>query len=211
MNNKLIEFNKSQKAKKASDFQAGDVVKIFRKIKEGEKERIQIFEGIIIAIKGMQSSSPMITVRKVSDGVGIELILPIFSQNIERIEIIKRARVRRGKLYYLRGVAAKKSRMKYKDLSDFIIQDEPAIAKEASTETAEPVVETTGISKISLGLIPWVDSEIPGCRQAGIKRLTPKIDNYFMQYADVAEFGIRARLRFLWPQGLGGSSPLIRT
>lgn len=119
------------------DFKAGDVVKVFRKIKEGEKERIQVFEGIIIAIKGKQSSSPMITVRKVSGGVGVELILPVFSPSIEKIELVKRAQVRRSKLYYLRDISVKKSRMKYKDLSEFIAKEEPLIAEELPTETAE--------------------------------------------------------------------------
>lgn len=138
MKKEVIEFNKAQKIKAMPDFQAGDVIKVFRKIKEGEKERIQVFEGIVIAIKGMQSSSPMITVRKVSYGIGVELILPIFSSHIEKIEIAKRARVRRGKLYYLRGVAAKKSRLKYKDLSEFITQEEPEKVEEAPVETIEP-------------------------------------------------------------------------
>jgi large subunit ribosomal protein L19 len=143
MKKEIIEFNKTQRTKAMPDFQVGDVVKVFRKIKEGEKERIQVFEGIIIAIKGMQSSSPMITVRKVSYGIGVELILPIFSSYIEKIEIVKRARVRRGKLYYLRGVAAKKSRMKYKDLSEFITQEEPEKVKEAPVETAAEKTEPT--------------------------------------------------------------------
>lgn len=136
MNNKILEFNKAQKAKAMPELQSGDVVKVFRKIKEGEKERIQIFEGLIIAIKGNQSSSPMITVRKVSDGVGVELVLPVFSPNIEKIEIVKRAKVRRGKLYYLRSLTTKRSRMKYKDLSEFIVKEEPAAAKEAPAEEA---------------------------------------------------------------------------
>jgi len=141
MNNKILEFNKTQKITSIPELQSGDVIKVFRKIKEGEKERIQIFEGIIIAIKGRQSSSPMITVRKVSGGVGVELILPVFSNNIEKIEIVKRARVRRSKLYYLRGVTTKKSRMKYKDLSEFIVQDEPVVAEETPSEGIEPVAE----------------------------------------------------------------------
>jgi large subunit ribosomal protein L19 len=141
MNNKVLEFNKAQKIKSIPELQTGDVVKVFRKIKEGEKERIQIFEGIIIAIKGRQSSSPMITVRKVSGEVGVELILPIFSNNIEKIEIVKRARVRRSKLYYLRGVTTKKSRMKYKDLSEFIVQGEPEVAEDAPAEAMESVAE----------------------------------------------------------------------
>jgi len=147
MNKRVAEFNKTQRNDSIPELQAGDVVKIHRKIKEGEKERIQIFEGIIIAIKGGQSSSRMITVRKVSGGIGIELILPIYSNNIEKIEIVKRAKVRRGKLYYLRGVTAKKSRMKYKDLSEFITQEEPTVQEEMPVETSETVVEKTETDK----------------------------------------------------------------
>jgi large subunit ribosomal protein L19 len=141
MNKKILEFNKTQRNESAPELQAGDVVKVFRKIKEGEKERIQTFEGIIIAIKGNQSSSPMITVRKVSGGVGVELVLPIFSPNIEKIEIVKRAKVRRGKLYYLRSLTTKRSRMKYKDLSEFIVKEEPTVTEETPAEIAEPVSE----------------------------------------------------------------------
>lgn len=134
MNNKIIEFNQTQRSKKFPDFQAGDVVKVHRKIKEGDKERIQVFQGIIISIKGRQSSSPMITVRKVSDGIGVELILPIFSPGIEKIEVIKRARIRRSKLFYLRGLTAKKSRMKYKELAEFIPEDEKTAEPEENKE-----------------------------------------------------------------------------
>ncbi|OGI16343.1 MAG: 50S ribosomal protein L19 [Candidatus Moranbacteria bacterium RBG_19FT_COMBO_42_6] len=147
MNSKILEFNKSQKTKNLPELQSGDVVKVFRKIKEGEKERIQIFEGIIIAIKGNQSSSPTITVRKVSGGVGVELILPIFSPNIEKIEIVKRAKVRRGKLYYLRSLTTKRSRLKYEDLSEFIVKEEPAAAEEVLAESTEPVAEKTESDK----------------------------------------------------------------
>ena len=118
------------------DLKAGDVVRVSRKIKEGDKERVQIFEGIIIAIKGGQSSSPMITVRKVSEGVGVELILPIYSPSIEKIEIVRRAQVRRAKLYYLRGKTAKKSRLKYKELSEFIT-DEKSVEEETPIENLE--------------------------------------------------------------------------
>lgn len=134
MQKKLIEFNKAQRAKKLPEFQAGDVVKVYRKIKEGDKERIQLFEGIVIAIKGGQSSSPMITVRKVSGGIGVELILPIHSPEIEKIELVKRAKVRRAKLYYLRGLTAKKSRMKYKELSAFVAEEKEAPTVETKEE-----------------------------------------------------------------------------
>lgn len=145
MQKKVIEFNQAQRAKTIPALGAGDVVKVYRKIKEGEKERIQIFEGIIIAVKGNQSSSPMITVRKVSDGIGVELILPIFSSSIEKIELVKRAKVRRSKLYYLRGLTTKQSRMKYKNISDFLIKEEvKEVAPVAEApETVEPVAEKT--------------------------------------------------------------------
>lgn len=119
MQKKVIEFNLARKTPKMPDLRAGDVVRIHRKIIEGGKERIQIFEGMIIAIKGKQSSSPMITVRKISEGVGVELIIPVFSPKVGKIELVKRAKVRRSKLYYIRDRSAKSLRMKYKDLSQF--------------------------------------------------------------------------------------------
>lgn len=137
MKKKMIEFNLAQRAKKIPDLFAGDIVKIHRKIKEGAKERIQIFEGIIIAIKGGQGASPMITVRKVSEGVGVELILPVYSPNVEKIEVIKRAKVRRAKLYYLRGLTAKKSRMKYKDVAEFIAEEKEETKEEMVAEKEE--------------------------------------------------------------------------
>lgn len=117
MNNKLLEFNTTQKTSKMPDFRAGDVVKVFRKIIEGGKERIQVFEGMIIAIRGNQSSSAMITVRKVSNGVGVEIVVPVQSPNIEKIELVKRAKVRQAKLYFVRERSAKSLKMKYKDLA----------------------------------------------------------------------------------------------
>lgn len=119
----MIEFNKELRDKKIPPIQAGDVVKVHLKIKEGEKERVQMFEGLVIAKKGGQSSSPTITVRKVSNGVGVEMILPVLSKNVQKIELIKRAKVRRAKLYYVRNLTAKQSRMKYKDLEEFIPEE----------------------------------------------------------------------------------------
>lgn len=125
------------------DFQAGDVVKIYLKIKEGGKERIQIFEGLVIAVKGRQSSSPTITVRKVSHGVGVEMILPLLSKNVEKIELIKKAKVRRAKLYYVRDLTAKQSRMKYKDLAAYIKEEteDTSAQEEAKEEKLEEAKE----------------------------------------------------------------------
>jgi large subunit ribosomal protein L19 len=141
MKKKIIEFNSSQRNKKVPELRAGDVVKIHRKIKEGNKERIQVFEGIIIAIKGKQSSSPMITVRKVSLGVGVELILPVHSPQIEKIELVKRAKVRRAKLYYIRDKSTKSLRMKYKDLSGFVKEDEASAVEVAEDGKEEKEIK----------------------------------------------------------------------
>jgi len=134
MNNKLLEFNKSQQTSKMPIFRAGDVVKVFRKIIEGGKERTQVFEGMVIAVKGKQSSSQMITVRKVSNGVGVEITIPVQSPNIEKIEKVKRAKVRQGKLYFIRERSAKSLKMKYKDLA--------AVAKVDEEETVLPETKT---------------------------------------------------------------------
>ncbi len=131
----LIKFNLKQRdSKKIPDLRAGDIVKVHRKIKEGGKERIQIFEGIIIAIKGKQSSSPTITVRKVSNGVGVELVLPIYSPSIDKIELVKRAKVRRSKLYYIRDKSAKALRLKYKDMAEFAKVEEETPEEDVAVE-----------------------------------------------------------------------------
>lgn len=165
MNNQVIAFNKAQVSDKKLDLRAGDVVKVHRKIKEGEKERIQIFEGMIIAVKGGQSSSSMITVRKVSNGTGVEIVVPVHSPAIEKVELVKRAKVRRAKLYYIRDKAAKALRFKFKDAQGHLsepeqeesFKDESAMAEketpvsEASKEAAEPASanETKDASALS--------------------------------------------------------------
>lgn len=149
MRKKLIEFNLSQrKNKNIPELRTGDIVKVHRKIVEGGKERIQIFEGIIIAIKGKQSSSPVVTVRKVSCGIGVELILPVYSPQIEKIELVKRAKIRKAKLYYIRKRSAKSLRMKYKDLSEFAsVEKESKPEVEEKTEEKETVQKTESQEK----------------------------------------------------------------
>ncbi|HHE45927.1 MAG TPA: 50S ribosomal protein L19 [Candidatus Moranbacteria bacterium] len=139
-----MEFNQKLREGKKIDFQAGDVVKIHLKIKEGKKERIQIFEGLIIAVKGKQSSSPTITVRKVSHGVGVEMIIPVLSKNVSKIEWVKRAKVRRAKLYYVRKLTAKQSRMKYREIKDNSNKEKKAVKKE---KEEKPEAEEKKIAK----------------------------------------------------------------
>jgi len=114
MRNKYIEqFEQAQiEQKQIPDFKAGDTVRLAVEIKEGDKKRIQNYEGVCISKRG-QGTSTTITVRKIgANGVGIERIFPIYTDSIKEIKVIRRGRVRRAKLYYLRGLAGKKARIK---------------------------------------------------------------------------------------------------
>ncbi len=95
-------------------FRAGDTVRVHTKIKEGDKERIQVYEGVVIASSG-GSSRAMFTVRKMSYGVGVERIFPVHSPRIDRIEVVGRGEVRRSRLYYLRGLQGKAARVQQEE------------------------------------------------------------------------------------------------
>jgi large subunit ribosomal protein L19 len=95
-------------------FRGGDTVRVHTKIKEGDKERIQMYEGVVIASSG-GGSNAMFTVRKVSYGVGVERIFPLHSPRIDRIEVLGRGDVRRSRLYYLRGLKGKAARVQQED------------------------------------------------------------------------------------------------
>ena len=115
MNNILESFEKDQmqqlmSGKTYPEFNAGDTLKVHLKVKEGEKERIQVFEGVCIAKKNAGVNSSF-TVRKISYGEGIERVLPYYSPQISKIEIVKKGDVRRSKLYYLRGRSGKSARI----------------------------------------------------------------------------------------------------
>ena len=93
-------------------FQSGDTVSVGVKVIEGTRSRVQTFEGIVIAISAGGGINKTFTVRKISNGVGVERIFPIHSPNLETIKVVKRGRVRRAKLYYLRSLKGKASRIK---------------------------------------------------------------------------------------------------
>ncbi|WP_200763426.1 50S ribosomal protein L19 [Nitrosophilus alvini] len=114
MRNKYIEhFEKSQISEKSvPEFKAGDTVRVAVNIKEGNKTRVQNFEGICIAIKG-EGTGKTFTVRKIgANNVGVERIFPIYSDSIVDIKVVRRGRVRRAKLFYLRGRTGKAARIK---------------------------------------------------------------------------------------------------
>lgn len=93
------------------DFSSGDTVRVHAKVVEGDKERIQVFEGVCIARKGGQISETF-TVRKISNGVGVERVFPLHSPTVESLTVVRRGRVRRAKLYYLRKLRGKAARIR---------------------------------------------------------------------------------------------------
>lgn len=107
------EIGKEQLRTDLPEFRVGDTIKVHYKIKEGSKERIQIFQGIVIQKRGVKISKTF-TVRKVSNGVGVERIFPLHSPNIQKIEVVRFGRVRRAKLFYLRKAKGKAARVKEK-------------------------------------------------------------------------------------------------
>ena len=110
---KTIAAASMKEAANIPQFEIGDTVKVSVNIREGERERIQMFEGTVIARKGSGISETM-TIRRISYGVGVERILPVHSPKIEKIEIIRKGRVRRAKLYYLRGRQGKAAKVQQK-------------------------------------------------------------------------------------------------
>ncbi len=112
MNNLLIaDITASQLRSDVPDFRPGDSLKVYVRIVEGTRERIQLFEGVVIARKGAGISETF-TVRKISYGVGVERTFPVNSPKIDSIEVTKRGKVRRAKLYYLKGLSGKAARIK---------------------------------------------------------------------------------------------------
>ena len=120
------------------EIKAGDTVRIHQKVKEKGKERLQAFEGLVLARKHGKGISATITVRRVISGIGVEKVFPIHSPTIEKIEVLKKGKVRRAKLYYLRTVKGKKAKLKRKDFAEAIVWEEekpePAPAKEEPKE-----------------------------------------------------------------------------
>ena len=97
--------------KEVADVHIGDTVKVHMRIVEGEKERIQVIEGVVIKMRG-GGARKTLTVRKISFGIGVERIFPIHSPRVEKIDIVKRAKIRQAKLYYLRELRGKAARLK---------------------------------------------------------------------------------------------------
>lgn len=120
------------------DLRSGDTVKVYQKIKEGDKTRLQVFEGLVLARKHGSEAGATFTVRKVASGVGVEKIFPLYSPNIDKVEVVRRAKVRRAKLYHIRKKAAKEISREMRRTQDLRKGEDAADdAVVAETETPE--------------------------------------------------------------------------
>ncbi len=120
-------------SRKNLDFKAGDTVRVWNKILEKGKTRLQAFEGLVLSRKHGKESGATFTIRKVASGVGVERIFPLFSPNIDKIEVLRKSKTRRSKLYYIRTKAVKEVKKRLKSIT---------LSKVAPSEVAEEVIET---------------------------------------------------------------------
>ena len=134
----IQKVNEEQKKSAVVDARSGDTVRVHQKIKEGNKERVQIFEGVVIRTDNKKSHTSRITVRKVTSGIGVEKSFLLHSPLVEKVEIVRRAKVRRNYLSFLRGRSGKSARLTAKnfdrDATNAVAQEEPK--KEEKAEEA---------------------------------------------------------------------------
>jgi len=142
MDTDIIKRIEQENSKKRPDVRVGDYVKLYIKITEGKKERIQQFKGIVIAVRG-SGLNKNIVVRKISYGVGVEKIVPLYSPVLDKVEIVKRGSVRKSKLFYLRNRVGRKA-MKIDKVKDIFLTDEVIVPEEGSNVEEEEVAELRG-------------------------------------------------------------------
>ncbi len=147
MSNIIAEIDKSQIRSDIPKFNVGDTVKVHFRIVEGDKERIQIFEGVVIARKNGESAHGNFTVRRVSYNEGVERVFPLHSPRVAKVEVIREGKVRRAKLHYLRERSGKAARVKQKGFGGVAapVADTPAPApvEEEASATESEATETT--------------------------------------------------------------------
>lgn len=135
MKKEIISFSQKYLKNNIPDLRPGDKVKVWQKIKEGEKERLQAFEGVVIALKHGRGISATFTVRKISGGIGVERIFALHSPLIEKIEVLGHSKVRRAKLYYLRERKGKRARMAGLEIPEEVKESEQSENKENKKES----------------------------------------------------------------------------
>ena len=140
--NRLDRIQRSLMKKHVPSFEIGDTVRVHVKVVEGDKERIQVFEGVVIGRKGTRNTETF-KVRKVSYGVGVERVFPIHSPTVARVDVVRHGKVRRAKLYYLRGTKGKDAKVSEREFSQERAQAAAADASGlpgADEETSEEAV-----------------------------------------------------------------------
>lgn len=163
MNTKLLEKIEEPHLKNVPDVKAGDLVRVHQKIKEGKKERVQVFEGVILRVRGGGIKKSII-VRKISFGVGVEKSFPVHAPNIEKIEVKKRAKVRRAYLTYLRNLTGKKARLRDKQFDSLVVnvQPEPEIEEESVKKDDNKIdgeLTELDVDKVAAGSVEEVPLE----------------------------------------------------
>lgn len=138
----LIEIKKN---KKISDIAPGDTVRVSTKIVEGDKERIQVFQGVVIKIKHGGNGAAY-TVRHIAYGVGVERTFPMNSPLVEKVEVVRHGKVRRSRLYYLRGLSGKEARRKIKRVEKKIKQVGEELLQEQPEEVIEPIMDEAAVA-----------------------------------------------------------------
>jgi large subunit ribosomal protein L19 len=121
------------------DLNPGDTVKVSTKIVEGEKERIQVFQGVVLKTKS-GGAGPILTVRRVTYGIGVERTFPLYSPRVEKVEIVRHGKTRRARLFYLRGLSARASRIKEKRQEQ---ADAAAVETTLQVQVEQPPAEET--------------------------------------------------------------------
>ena len=129
----LLETFKESVKRRVPDFRAGDTIRLHERIREGGKERIQVFSGVVIARKHGSEPGATFTIRKVSQGIGVEKVYPLHSPLIQKIEVLRRGHVRRAKLYYLRHVSASRARKKLKQFTEAIAPEKVELEETPTT------------------------------------------------------------------------------
>ena len=119
-----------QASRKNLDFKAGDTVRVWNKIQEKGKTRLQAFEGLVLSRKHGTESGATFTIRKVASGVGVERIFPLFSPNVDKIEILRKSKTRRSKLYYIRTKAVKEVKKRLKSVTLSKVESQEASSSE---------------------------------------------------------------------------------
>lgn len=141
MSRAILDYVTASALRKVPAVKPGATVKVYQKIAEGEKERVQMFQGLVIRVSAGAGVDKTFTVRKMVQGVGVEKIFPIHSPTIEKIVIVKQGKVRRAKLYYMRDLQGKSTRLRETELAKAVMDDSEPVKEEKMEEVVEEVKE----------------------------------------------------------------------